>query len=223
MRTIVDVNLRLTLDTPLEAYRACTSSSCSVITVFKRLWVSFVLMISLVGCAELSKFKVDRDGMYRFKVHPIVVWAPNECLLDLAVDDAPNFVDFVTGRGYWTAGGLYAVQVYPIPKDINDTESFLKETKKFVPEYMSKDRARIGDFKLQEEKDLVVNGQPAYQAIAIEEGKAVFVATFELHPHRITVSSVVYPLKIGVPFKEQIPWNCYNRFVASVKETVPAR
>lgn len=177
------------------------------------------LVILLVNCAELSKFKVDRDGMYRFKIHPVVVWAPNECLLDLAVDDGPHAVDFVTGRGYWRAGGLYAVQVYEIPKNIKDADSFLKETKKFVPQYMTKDRARMGlNFKVQEEKELEINNRPAYQAIAVDQGKASFIATFVLHPSRITVTSLVYPLKAETSVNDQIPWNCYNRFVTSVRE-----
>lgn len=179
-----------------------------------------VVLISAASCAELSKFKVDSDGLYRFKVHPIAVWAPSECLLDLAVDDAANSVDFVTGRGYWTAGGLYSVQVYPIPSHVKDADSFVRETKKFAPQYMVKDRARMGiSFKVVEEKQTQVGSRPAYQSIAVEEGKAAFVATFELHPHRITVTSLVYPLKAGAPYTEQIPWKCYDRFVASVKET----
>lgn len=184
------------------------------------LFSAFLALALLASCAELSKLKVGSDGMYRFKQQPVAVWAPKECLLDMAVFESSNSVDFVTGRGYWQAGGQYAVQVYPISKEIKDATSFIAETKKFLPQYMVKDRASKGfDFKLRSEKQLEVNGRPAYQAIATEEGKAVFIATFVLHTSRITVASLIFPVKIGELPETKIPWKCYEKFSTSVTET----
>jgi len=185
-----------------------------------RLIIAAVLGVLLGGCAEFTKLKVDSDGMYRFKQHPIVVWAPDKCLLDMFVNDTDRSVDFVTGRGYWTQGGQYAVQVFEIPKDVSDKATFVKATERFYKDYMVKDRAPMGlKLVLKESKALEVNGRPAYQAISVDEGKAVFVATSVLQNSRITIASLVYPLKTAEEPSKQIPWKCYNTFLESVKET----
>lgn len=175
--------------------------------------------VTFSGCAELSKFKIDSDGVYRFKSHPIAVWAPSDCLLDIAVHDGQHQVDFVTGQGYWRAGGLYAVQVFATPDSVKDDASFLQETKKFIPSYMAKDRAAMGlEFRVYQEKQMQINQRTAYRAIAVDKGKAAFVATFVLHGPRIIVSSLVYPLENTGDVEAQIPWACYDRFVGSVRE-----
>ena len=64
-----------------------------------------------------------------------------------------------------------------------------------------------------------VGGQPGYQATAVEEGIATFVATVVLQPSRVTVSSLIFPIdKTNGPIQRAFPWECYNQFVASVKE-----
>jgi hypothetical protein len=70
-----------------------------------RLLGMLAIVLSLSGCAAVSKFKVDSDGMYRFKSQPFIVWAPKECLLDMAVRDTDQSVDFTTGAGYWNGDG----------------------------------------------------------------------------------------------------------------------
>lgn len=176
--------------------------------------------ILLGGCAEFSKQKVGSDGMYHFKQQPIIVWAPDKCLLDMFVYDTDRSVEFVTGRGYWTQGGQYAVQVFEIPKDITDQATFVKATERFFKDYMVKDRASMGlKLVLKEAKEIEVNGRPAYQAISVDEGKAVFIATSVLQNSRITTASLVYPLKTAEDPSKQIPWKCYNYFVESVRES----
>lgn len=185
-----------------------------------RLTLVVLAGLLLSGCAEFTKFKVGSDGLYRFKQQPIAVWAPDKCLLDMFVYDSDRSVDFVTGRGYWTQGGQYAVQVYEIPKDVTDKATFINATRTFFKDYMVKDRAPMGlILTLKEEKEAEVNGHPAYQAISVEEGKAVFIATSVLHSSRITIASLVYPLKGATEATKQIPWKCYNTFIESVKET----
>lgn len=178
-----------------------------------------MVIVFLSGCAEFSKMKVGKDGVYRFKTHPITVQAPDRCLLDMFVYDSDRSVDFVTGRGYWMEGGQYAVQVFETPKDIKDRASFLNTTKAFFKEYMVKDRAPLGlNLTIKEEKEVEVGGRLAYQAISVDEGKAGFIATSILHTSRITTASLVYPVKPGTDATKEVPWKCYNAFVESIKE-----
>jgi len=184
-----------------------------------RFFVLLCLALTFPGCAEFSKFKVENDGTYRFKKEPFSVWAPNECLLDMFVYDTDHSVDFTTGRGYWMASGQYSLQIYPIPENIKDTKSFIEVTKDFMSKYMVEDRAPLGlTLKLKEEKQLEINGEAAYQAISVEEWKAVFIATSVLHNSRITVASLLYPDEDSTPAIEKIPWKCYNKFVNSIQE-----
>jgi hypothetical protein len=180
--------------------------------------VLFILAIS--GCAAVSKFKVDSDGMYRFKSQPIVVWAPKECLLDIAVRDTDRSVDFTTGAGYWMASGQYSVQVFAFDQlSVDEKHPFQERMKDVAARYMVNDRAHAFKFVFHDGKALEIAGRPAYQATAVEEGKATLVATFVLQDSRVTVASLVFPIedpnsKMSRPF----PWKCYDKFVASVKE-----
>jgi len=170
----------------------------------------------IAGCAEFSKFKISEDGYYRFKAHPIEVEAPRKCLRQLSVDDRESSVDFTLGAGYWMAFGQYAVQVYPIPGDVKNAESFLKKTEPFAKHYIETDRESMKlNFRFKEGGPLDGFGQPAYRAIGEDPGKAIFVATFVLHRSRITIASLVYPLDER---RKPVPWSCYEAFAKSVRE-----
>jgi hypothetical protein len=178
------------------------------------------IFLSLSSYAGISMFKVDSDGMYRFKSQPFMVWAPKECMLDMAVRDTNWSVDFTTGAGYWMASGQYSVQVFSFDRlSIDDTHTFEERIKDVAPKYMVHDRSKAFKFVFRDAKLLEIAGHPAYQATAIEEGTATFVATFVLQHSHVTVASLVFPIekpdsKFGRPF----PLECYNKFVASVKE-----
>jgi len=185
-----------------------------------RLIAVALVVFAVAGCAVVSKFKIDNDGMYRFKSQPFVVWAPQECLLDIAVRDTDQSVDFTTGAGYWMASGQYSVQVFTFDQlSVDDKHPFQERMKDVAPKYMVNDRAHAFKFVFQDGKSIEVGSRPAYQATAVEEGKATFVATFVLQNSRVSVASLVFPIedpnsKMGRPF----PWDCYRKFVASVKE-----
>jgi hypothetical protein len=185
-----------------------------------RILLLLAIFWSLSSYAGISKFKVDSDGMYRFKSRPFMVWAPKECLLDMAVRDTDQSVDFTTGAGYWMASGQYSVQVFNFDRlSIDDKHSFEERIKDVAPKYMVHDRSKAFKFVFRDGKPFAVGSRPAYQATAIEEGKATFVATFVLQHSHVTIASLVFPIedpnsKMSRPF----PWDCYNRFVASVKE-----
>jgi hypothetical protein len=176
--------------------------------------------LSISSHAGISIFKVDRDGMYRFKSQPFMVWAPKECMLDMAVRDTNWSVDFTTGAGYWMASGQYSLQVFSFDRlSIDDTHSFEQRIKAVAPEYMVHDRSKAFKFVFRDAKSLEIDGRPAYQTTAIEEGRATFVATFVLQKSHVTVASLVFPIENGnSKFNRPFPAECYNKFVASVKQ-----
>jgi hypothetical protein len=178
------------------------------------------ICLSMSSYAGISMFKVDRDGMYRFKSQPFMVWAPKECLLDMAVRDTSRSVDFTTGAGYWMASGQYSVQVFTFDQlSIDDKHSFEERIKDVAPKYMVHDRSKAFKFVFRDAKPLEIDGRPAYQATAIEEGTATFVATFILQHSHVTVASLVFPIEnSNSKFNRPFPQACYDRFVASVKE-----
>jgi hypothetical protein len=178
------------------------------------------MFFSLSSYAGISMFKVDREGMYRFKSQPFMVWAPKECLLDMAVRDTNWSVDFTTGAGYWMASGQYSVQVFSFDRlSIDDKHSFEQRIKDVAPEYMVHDRSKAFKFVFRDAKPIEIAGHPAYQATAIEEGRATFVATFVLQHSDVTVASLVFPIEDSrSKFNRPFPQACYDRFVASVKE-----
>ncbi len=182
--------------------------------------VSILLVaVLMAACAELSKMKVGPDGYYHFPLQPVSVWAPDECLLDMFVHTEDYVVDFVTGRGYWDEGGVYALAVYEIPPEITDKESFWKSTESALKAYLVKDRARIAPgLQVIEMTPTEIRGRAAYQGISVDTAKAVFVATAQLHESRVTMASLLYPLKGQSDPKAQVPWRCYNQFVESVRE-----
>jgi hypothetical protein len=178
------------------------------------------VFLSVSSYAGISMFKVDSDGMYRFKSQPFMVWAPKECLLDMAVRDTSRSVDFTTGAGYWMASGQYSVQVFTFDQlSIDDNHSFAERIKDVAPSYMVHDRSKAFKFVFRDGKFLEIAGLPAYQASAIEQGRAIFVATFVLQHAHVTVASLVFPIEnADSKFNRAFPQECYDKFVASVKE-----
>lgn len=178
------------------------------------------IFLSASSYAGISIFKVDRDGMYRFKSQPFMVWAPKECLLDMAVRDTIRSVDFTTGAGYWMASGQYSVQVFTFDQlSIDDKHSFEERIKDVAPKYMVHDRSKAFKFVFRDAKPLEIDGRPAYRATAIQEGTATFVATFVLQHAHVTVASLVFPIEnADSKFNRPFPQACYDRFVSSVKE-----
>ncbi len=186
-----------------------------------RILILLTIGMSVSSYAGISMFKVDRDGMYRFKSQPFLVWAPKECMLDMAVRDTNRSVDFTTGAGYWMASGQYSVQVFSFDQlSIDDKHSFEQRIKDVAPQYMVHDRSKAFKFVFRDAKPLEIAGLHAYQATAIEEGRATFVATFVLQHSHVTVASLVFPIESAdSKFNRPFPQKCYDRFVSSVKET----
>lgn len=173
----------------------------------------------LAGCGGKFNTRLGEDGIYRFVGHPIEVRVPERCLLDAYVYDSPQAVEFVTGRGFWEAGGRYALHVFLLPGEVIDEASFEARAERFFQRFLVEEPGQYR-VKVQpvSQTELTIDGNPALRAIAVENGRAVFVATARLHATRVSVASLLYPLDGDGPVDEQIPWSCYEGFVASVRE-----
>lgn len=162
-------------------------------------------------------YKVDSDGMYQAKPQGIAVWAPKECIPDIAIYSHDRSVDFVTNQSNWIANGQYTVKMAKIPKSVTNDVSFLRQIEPDAKDYVEeRPRDRL-NLALKEAGRLDVNGQVGYRVFAVSEGKMAFIATFVLQKSSITIASLTYPLQPGLDPKGAIPWSCYNKFVESVK------
>jgi hypothetical protein len=177
--------------------------------------ISLIYRKSDTGKSELEPvtYKVDSNGMYRFKEQGVAVWAPKECISDIAIYSRNRSVDFVARQPNWFANGQYTVKLTKIPKSVTDDSSFIRET-----EPNAKDYVVDSDFVLKEGKRIDIGGQPGYRVVGVSEGRRVFIATYVLQKSWITVASLTYPIKPGVSATEVIPWKCYNRFVESIRQ-----
>ncbi len=187
-----------------------------------RVVAAICVPLLFAGCGGKFNPRMGEDGIYRFADHPIEVRAPERCVLDAYVYDSPQMVEFVTGRGYWEAGGRYAVHVFPLPGEVVDRASFDSRAERFFQKFLV---GEPGQYRIKVEpvsqSALTIADRPALRAIAVEKGRAVFVATARMHTTRISVASVLYPLDGTEAVDAQIPWACYDRFVDSVRETAP--
>jgi hypothetical protein len=162
-------------------------------------------------------YKVESDGMYRFK-EGIAVWVPKDCITDPAIFSRDRSVDFVANQSDWFSNGQYTVKLTKIPKSVTDSVSFIKKIDPDAKDYVEdRPRDRLS-LVLKDAKRLDVDGQPGYRVVAVSEGKMAFVATFVLQKSWISIASLTYRLGPGNDALSAIPWSCYDRFVNSVKQ-----
>jgi hypothetical protein len=164
-------------------------------------------------------YKVNSEGFYLAKPQGITVWAPKECIPDIAIYNHDRSVEFVTNQPNWIANGQYTVQLTKIPRSVTSDASFLRKVEPDAKDYIDeRPRDRL-DLMIKEAGRYEVSGQAGYRIFAVAEGKIAFIATFVLQKSSITIASLTYPLQPGVDPKSALPWNCYNKFVESVKQT----
>jgi hypothetical protein len=162
-------------------------------------------------------YKVESDGMYRFK-EGVAVWVPKDCITDTAIYSHDRSVDFVANQSDWFANGQYTVKLTKIPKAVTNDLSFVKKIEPDAKNYVEdRPRDRL-NLLLKQAKRLDVDGQPGYRVVAVSEGKIAFVATFVLQKSWISIASLTYRLQPGSDAMTGIPWSCYDRFVESVKQ-----
>lgn len=181
----------------------------------------FAASLTLLPVVNDATRRVAADGSYRFPKHPVTAVSPAVLcdLQGLTVYESNTSVDFVPPDYLWQLGGDYAVQAFPRPNDITDKQKFMADSQKYFSGYVPGDRKRLGvEPKLIGVKEMEVNGLPAMQAIGVDEGKAVLVATSVLNKSIVTVVSVLYPIHSGDDPMKVFPWACYDKFVNSVRE-----
>jgi hypothetical protein len=155
----------------------------------------------------------------RFKQQPVAVWAPNDCIADMAIYTGDRSVDFVSSKRAWFTNGEYRVELKKIPSSVTNDVSFIRETESDAKDYAVDDRSRSQlNLVLKDAKRFDVDDRTGYRVVAVSEGKMVFIATFVLQKSWITIASLRYPLVPGDDAMNTIPWNCYNKFVESTKQ-----
>lgn len=180
--------------------------------------VCAVACLTLLACGGQPRVKLSDDGIYRFSAHPIEVAAPGRCLLDMAVTASDQTVEFMTGRGFWEAGGRYTVHVFPVPGEVVDTPSFEARADRFLSRFLTGEPGQFGvDVRPVSRESRTVGEDPVVRAMAVHPGRAIFVTTVRKHGSRISVASLLYPVTDRQPATAQVPWTCYERFVESVR------
>ncbi len=195
--------------------------------VSMRSFLLLTLAVPIVGCASEAGWDI-----FKFKKEPISLHVPADCLYDRTHKETDNSVDYTMGKYYWTAFGLYSVQVFHRSDKTPDRDRFLEAIKTSASAYLANDRSPDFVFQPVREAVLDVKGEPAYQVVGVDKGKAVIAVTFVLHKNRITAASLMYPeesspdfhfhfkpVTLDVPYAATFPWGCYNRFMDSVEET----
>lgn len=164
------------------------------------------------------RYIVDSDGLYRFKEQRIAVRPPKDCIEDLAIYSGDRSVDFVTNNRDWFTNGEYRIELMKIPSSVTNDFSFIREIEPDAKDYVDeRPRSRL-NLVLKEAKRFDVDDRAGYRVVAATDGKWVFIATFVLQRSWITVASLMYPLVLRDDALQAVPWNCYNKFVESVKQ-----
>ena len=182
-----------------------------------------IVCLLFAGCAELTTFKIDNDGYYRFKHQPIEVKAPDP---SCTVFDTEMSVDFSIGAGYWQIIGGYAVQVFPNSPKVPTEEAFLTYVKSgSVARFIENDRKPAGfNFKVLKTEQTTVNGRPAWRGIGIDRDAkipALFLVTVVYLDTRTVFASLVFPLERlsdSSKYAELNDWTTYNQWVATIRE-----
>jgi hypothetical protein len=163
-------------------------------------------------------YKVDADGMYQIKPEGMAVWAPKDCIADVAIYGRDRSVDFVANQEDWIASGQYTLKLTKIPKSVTNDISFIKKIGPDAKDYVE-DRPRDKlNLVVKEAGRFDVNGQVGYRVVAVSEGRMAFIVTYVLQKSWITIASLTYPLRPGVAATDAIPRSCYDKFVESVKQ-----
>lgn len=164
-------------------------------------------------------YKLDADGMYLMKPEGIAVWAPKDCITEIAIYGRDRSVDFVANQEDWIASGQYTLNLTKIPKSVTNDIGFIKKIGPDAKDYVE-DRPRDKlNLVVKEAGRFDVNGQVGYRVVAVSEGKMAFIVTYVLQKSWITIASLTYPLRPGIAATDAIPRTCYDKFVESVKQT----
>lgn len=168
-------------------------------------------VLLMVGCAATYRPSIDTDGMYRLKGAPFAVWAPVDCVPDIAVYDTDNGVRFTTGRGDWITSGEFEVQVHAVPQGSFE-EDFVAKAKEIYQRGLN----LVDEARMQSEEVLFIDGKPAYQTVTTDDQESLLIATHIRFPDHVVVVHLGYPLYDSHGEQREVPWACYERFVGSI-------
>lgn len=171
------------------------------------------VLLVLAGCAGYSPGTVDADGIYRFREAPVEVRSPAECLYDPRVYVARSTVLFTTGAKYWRGDGSgeYYVELADLPEALSDAATFVAAATEIHREEHEKSGGR-----LESEEILEINGRLAFRSVGTHRNFYVMVATSIQFPEHFVVAQLIYPQRDVSGQALEIPWACYERFVASI-------
>lgn len=178
-----------------------------------RLCLSLVVL-SLVACAGPSRVSLDEQGIYHFQAVPFKVEAPQACIENLSVEAEDAYVRFTTGRGNWQAAGDYRIEIYDVPGVGEDRDRFEAIARQAFLETMES----AGN-SIKSTEDVSVNGRPAFQGLASDDSIAMVLGTNILFPDHIVMVQLLYPSVPGEDDVEDLPWDCYQRFIKSIELT----
>lgn len=128
-------------------------------------------------------------------------------------------VGFMTGRGRWRIDGYYELQVWDRPHAVRGEVDFFKNAYKVSKDYIrAEGQRRKMRLQWQSMEFLDEFAVPAFQTLGIDPDHGRVLASFALHEHFIMVVSLQYPNQSPDGEPAQLPLQCYNRFLESVRE-----
>jgi hypothetical protein len=185
---------------------------------------ALLLTLMLCGCAKLTTLKIDNDGYYRFKKHPVEVKQPNS---GMSVFDTDVSVDFVLGAGYWTFLGEWALQVFEQPPEYTAKDGFATRGAAGLAHFIENDRKPAGlNFKALKTEKTVVNGRLAFRGVGVDRGAkipATIVATAIMLDTQIVVASVISKAsdKSDAQIEDMDSYRGFNDWIVTIRETKP--
>ncbi len=178
-----------------------------------KLHFAMAVLLGLAGCAGYSRGTVDTDGIYRFREAPIEVRAPAECLYDPRVYVAHSSVVFTTGLKNWRGdgSGQYHVDLADLPEGLSDPAFFVAAATELHREAYERNNG-----VLESEEVLDIHNRLAFQSVGTHRNVYVMVVTSIQFASHIVTAHLVYPKRDVSGQPMEIPWQCYERFVASI-------
>lgn len=188
------------------------------------------LALLLHACSTLQG--QTKDGIYTAPDAEFTVMVPP--IIGVASTDGKlgphkEFVDFVTGSGYWMAQGGYSLEWYKLDHAYDNDAKFYADTSKILPSLVKAEEGTT--FSIIHTSTFTVNGHAAYQAIARgikDKLDAYWVGTSINFGNRIALAMLVVPAENshqpgpGVNNAIQAAtWGYYPKFIDSIQDRVP--
>lgn len=194
---------------------------------------STITAVALLLCACSTLQGQVKENIYTAPNGEFTVMVPP--ILDVSVTDGKiglnkQFVDFVTGDGYWMAQGGYSLEWYKLDHAYDDDTKFVADTSRFFPNLVKAEAGK--SFSIVHTSTFTINGHTAYQAVARgvkDKLDAFWVGTSINFRNRVAVAMLIIPVKTnsqpkpgpGPTSAEQAAaWGFYPKFIDSIQYRV---